>query len=65
MKYLNLFEQFKKKEKQEYSGKKETYRLKNIHYDNNGDLVGTCKACDEIISVEDQKHFPCKKDENK
>ena len=65
MKYLNLFEQFKKKEKPEYTGKKETYRLKDIHYDKRGELVGICKECGETIDVEDQEHFPCKKDENK
>jgi hypothetical protein len=65
MKYLNLFEQFNKKEKQEYTGKKQTYRLKDIHYNKKGDLVGTCRDCEEVISIEDQNHFPCKKDENK
>lgn len=63
MKHLNLFEQFKKKEKEEYKGKKETYRLKDIHYDKNGDLIGTCKECGKNISVEDQKHFPCKNED--
>jgi Fe2+ or Zn2+ uptake regulation protein len=62
MKHLNLFEQFKKKEKIEYTGKKETYRLKDIHYSKNGDLVGTCKDCGKTVNLEDQEHFPCKKD---
>lgn len=59
MKYLFNFNIFEKK----YTGKKETYRLTDIHLDKNNNLVGTCKKCDKLIDVTDQEHFiKCKKD---
>lgn len=61
MKHLLNFKIF---EKEEYTGKKETYRLKDIHLDKDGELVGTCKNCEKEIKVSDQEHFiKCKKDD--
>lgn len=59
MKHLLNFKIF---EKEEYTGKKETYRLKNVHLDGEDELVGTCKKCGEKVKVADQRHFiKCKK----
>ena len=33
MKYIQIFELFKKKEKEEFKGKRDTYRFSNIHDD--------------------------------
>lgn len=46
MKYLQIFELFKKNKEEEFKGKKETYRFSNIH-DDKGIRRGDCKDCGE------------------
>lgn len=61
MKFIQIFEDYNNsKDKKEYTGKKETWRLSNIHLDNKKNLVGTCKGCGKVVDVTNQEHtIPC------
>ena len=48
MKYLQIFEVFKKE--QEFKGKTNTYLYDNIH-DKNGERMGTCKKCGRVVNI--------------
>ena len=62
--HLEKFNLFKKKRtKEEYKGKKETYRFSNIHQDKNGDLIGDCKNCKKTkVDIADHGNTCKKKD---
>ena len=59
MKYLESFINFRKKKNTEYTGKTETYRFKNIHKNEKGDVIGTCKHCDKEVQI--AEHETCEK----
>jgi len=62
--HLEKFSLFKKKKtKEEYAGKTETYRFSNIHQDKNGDLIGDCKNCKKTkVDIADHGNTCKKKD---
>lgn len=45
MKYVESLNFFKKRKKEEFKGKKETYRFDNIYDDEKGIRRGNCKGC--------------------
>ena len=50
MKYLDIFENWKKKEEKVEKPsnlKKETYMFRNIHTDAKGNIKGVCKFCEK------------------
>lgn len=62
MKFIKVFEDYNKSKNntEEYNGKKETWRLSNIHLDKENNLVGTCKGCGKVVEVSNQEHsVPC------
>ena len=60
MKFLESFNRFKKKPKEEFKGKKETYRFTNIHNDpTTGERMGTCRECGKIVDITNHTDEKC------
>lgn len=63
MKFLESFNRFKKKPKEEFKGKKETYRFTDIHNDpTTGERMGRCRECGEVVDVSEHTEEECLND---
>ena len=60
MKFLESFNRFKKN-KEEFKGKKETYRFTNIHDGKDGKRIGRCRECNKNVDIAEHTDEECLK----
>jgi hypothetical protein len=64
MKFLESFKSFFKKEPEEFKGKSETYRFKDIK-DEKGTRTGTCIECGKRVDITEHSEQKCLEEQEK